>query len=73
MRDSIYSEDQHPQEAVNWNALQTEFSPTASGNLGWVLVRLSAVVFCTLGLYLFAGMGAGLAGLVAGWFIFYRS
>ena len=72
MRKSIYSTDLKPPETVNWNALQTEFSSTASGNLGWTLIRLSAVVFCALGLYLFAGLGAGLAGLVAAWFVLCR-
>ena len=73
MRESIYSKDRQLPEAVNWNSLQTEFSPTTSGNLGWMLLRLSAVLFCALGLYLFAGLGAGLAGLVAAWFVFYHS
>ena len=72
MRDSIYSKSRSSQEAVDWNSLQTEFSPTTHGNLGWMLVRLSAIVFCSLGLYLFAGMGAGLAALLAGWFVLYR-
>lgn len=72
MRDSIYSGDLAPQEEVNWNTLQTEFSPTASANFSWVLIRLCAVVFCALGLYLFAGLGAGLAALVAGWYVLYR-
>jgi Flp pilus assembly protein protease CpaA len=72
MRESIYSKDHKSPETVNWNALQTEFSPTNSGNLGWMLIQLSAVVFCALGLYLFAGLGAGLAGLVTAWFVLYR-
>ncbi len=73
MRNSIYSAEQDPQEVVNWSALQTDFSPTASGNIGWILVHLSTVVFCALGLYLFAGLGAGLAGLIAAWFVLYRN
>jgi hypothetical protein len=53
--------------------MKTEFSPTKSVNLGWMLIRLSVVVLCALGLTLFAGLGAGLAALVAGWFVFYRN
>lgn len=38
-----------------------------------MLLRLSAVMFCALALYLYAGLGIALAVLVAGWFVFYRS
>ena len=73
MRNSIFSKNKASHEVANWNALRTEYSSTAKGMTGRTLLRLSAVVFCALALYLYAGLGLALAVLIAGWFIFYRS
>jgi hypothetical protein len=73
MRNSIFSKDKASQDVANWNALRTDYSSTTNGTTGRMLLRLSAVMFCALALYLYAGLGIALAVLVAGWFVFYRS
>ena len=72
--DQLYqSLDQSSGEPVDWNSLQSEVRPTQSGNLGWFFVRLAAVVFCAIALYIFGGLGGAMAALVAGWFVLYKN
>jgi hypothetical protein len=72
MTSYIPTNEPQPQEVTNWNALQTDCSTTPSGSIGWFLLRLAAVIFCAIVLYLFGGLGAGMAVLVGGWFVLYK-
>ena len=72
MNSYIPTNESQPEEVTNWNALQTDSSITPSSSVGWFLIRLAAVIFCAIVLFLFGGLGAGMAVLVAGWFVLYK-
>ena len=72
MSSYIPTGESQPEEVTNWNALQTDCSTTPKSNIGWFMIRMTAVIACAIVLFMFGGIGAGMATLIAGWFVLYK-
>ena len=72
MNKTVSNTDADLEEVPNWNALQTEPNTPHTRAIGLLLIQFSAIIFGGILVYMFGGLGLGLAALVTVWYVLFR-